>query len=94
MATPVAPVTVVAVSTSSLCVLGDYAGRPHQDKLRVVARGDTFGEVVMLPGGSAANVSVWAARAGTSVTFIGKIGRDQMGMLAREELVPREWSIG
>ena len=82
------PVTVVAMSTSSLCVLGDYAWdvliRTNSELLR---GGDTFGEVVLLPGGSAANVSVWAARAGTSVTFIGKIGRDQMGMLAREELV-------
>ena len=94
MATPVAPVTVVAVSTSSLCVLGDYAWDVLIRTNSELLRGDTFGEVVMLPGGSAANVSVWAARAGTSVTFIGKIGRDQMGMLAREELVRREWSIG
>ncbi|MGB0149193.1 MAG: PfkB family carbohydrate kinase, partial [Ilumatobacteraceae bacterium] len=76
------------MSTSSLCVLGDYAWdvliRTNSELLR---GGDTFGEVVLLPGGSAANVSVWAARAGTAVTFVGKIGRDQMGMLAREELV-------
>ncbi len=83
-----AAVTVLAVEASSLCVLGDYAWdvliRTNSELLR---GGDTFGEVVLLPGGSAANVAVWAARAGTDVTFVGKIGRDQMGMLAREELV-------
>jgi len=83
-----ASVTVHSVEPSSLCVLGDYAWdvliRTNSELLR---GGDTFGEVVLLPGGSAANVAVWASRAGTAVTFVGKIGRDQMGMLAREELV-------
>lgn len=82
-----APVTVRCVAVPSLCVLGDYAWdvliRTNSELLR---GGDTFGEVVLLPGGSAANVAVWASRAGTAVTFVGKIGRDQMGMLAREEL--------
>lgn len=75
------------MAVPSLCVLGDYAWdvliRTNSELLR---GGDTFGEVVLLPGGSAANVAVWASRAGTAVTFVGKIGRDQMGMLAREEL--------
>ncbi|MEZ5298503.1 MAG: carbohydrate kinase family protein [Ilumatobacteraceae bacterium] len=47
--------------------------------------GDTFGEVA-LPGGSAANVAVWAARCGRPTHFIGKIGRDRMGQLAIEDL--------
>jgi ribokinase len=85
---PTGSVTVRVVASSSLCVLGDYAWdvliRTNSELLR---GGDTFGEVVLLPGGSAANVAVWAARAGTEVTFVGKIGRDQMGMLAREELI-------
>ena len=81
-------VTVAFVNdATSLCVLGDYAWdvliRTNSELLR---GGDTFGEVVLLPGGSAANVAVWAARAGGAVTFVGKIGRDQMGRLAREEL--------
>lgn len=88
MRSSAASVTVRSVESSSLCVLGDYAWdvliRTNSELLR---GGDTFGEVVLLPGGSAANVAVWAARAGTAVTFVGKIGRDQMGMLAREELV-------
>ena len=72
---------------SSICVLGDYAWdvliRTNSELLR---GGDTFGEVVLLPGGSAANVAVWAARCGREVTFIGKIGRDRMGALGREDL--------
>lgn len=70
-----------------LCVLGDYAWdvliRTNSELLR---GGDTFGEVVLLPGGSAANVAVWAARCGREVTFVGKIGRDRMGALGREDL--------
>jgi ribokinase len=70
-----------------LCVLGDFAWdvliRTNTDLLR---GGDTFGEVVLLPGGSAANVAVWAARCGVTTHFIGKIGRDRMGQLARENL--------
>ena len=70
-----------------LCVLGDFAWdvliRTNSELLR---GGDTFGEVVLLPGGSAANVAVWAARCGVKTHFIGKIGRDRMGELAMENL--------
>ncbi|HEY5664348.1 MAG TPA: sugar kinase [Ilumatobacter sp.] len=70
-----------------LCVLGDFAWdvliRTNSELLR---GGDTFGEVMLSPGGSAANVAVWAARCGMSTTFIGKIGRDRMGQLAVENL--------
>ena len=48
--------------------------------------GDTFGEVALMPGGSAANVAVWATRCGLTTHFVGKIGRDRMGELARENL--------
>ena len=40
----------------------------------------------MTPGGSAANVAVWASRCGLQTEFIGKIGRDRLGQLAREDL--------
>jgi ribokinase len=70
-----------------LVVLGDFAwdvlirtGSP------LLAGGDTFGEVLLLPGGSAANVAVWAQRAGLAATFVGKVGRDRLGALAREDL--------
>lgn len=70
-----------------LCVIGDFAWdvliRTNSELLR---GGDTFGEVMLMPGGSAANVAVWAARAGCRTSFVGKIGRDRMGQLAHENL--------
>ena len=48
--------------------------------------GDTYGEVVLTPGGSAANVAVWAQRCGLPTSFVGKIGRDRFGELATSEL--------
>ncbi len=48
--------------------------------------GDTFGQVELQPGGSAANVAVWARRCGARAGFVGKIGRDRFGELARENL--------
>jgi ribokinase len=70
-----------------MCVLGDFAWdvliRTNSELLR---GGDTFGEVMLLPGGSAANVAVWAARCGMATHFVGKIGRDRMGQLAIEDL--------
>jgi ribokinase len=73
--------------TASLCVLGDFAWdvliRTNSELLR---GGDTFGEVMLTPGGSAANVAVWASRCGVPVRFVGKIGRDRFGQLAQEDL--------
>lgn len=70
-----------------LCVIGDFAWdvliRTNSELLR---GGDTFGEVMLTPGGSAANVAVWARRAGLPTSFIGKIGRDRFGQLATENL--------
>jgi ribokinase len=77
----------VANGSTELCVLGDFAWdvliRTNTELQR---GGDTFGEVMLLPGGSAANVAVWAARCGLTTRFIGKIGRDRMGQLAIENL--------
>jgi len=68
-------------------VLGDFAWdvliRTNTELLR---GGDTFGEVMLTPGGSAANVAVWARRCGLDAAFVGKIGRDRMGQLAQEDL--------
>jgi ribokinase len=70
-----------------LCVLGDFAWDVLiRTNSELLTGGDTFGEVVLLPGGSAANVAVWATRCGISTHFIGKIGRDRMGELAAENL--------
>lgn len=68
-------------------MLGDFAWdvliRTNSELLH---GGDTFGEVMLTPGGSAANVAVWARRNGTDTSFIGKIGRDRFGQLAEEDL--------
>lgn len=70
-----------------MCVVGDFAWdvliRTNSELLR---GGDTFGEVMLTPGGSAANVAVWASRAGMATNFIGKVGRDRFGQLALEDL--------
>lgn len=70
-----------------LVVVGDYAWdvliRTNTELLR---GGDTYGDVMLAPGGSAANVAVWARRCGLPATFVGKIGRDRFGDLARREL--------
>lgn len=80
-------VSPVADPAGPLCVIGDFAWdvliRTNSELLR---GGDTFGEVMLTPGGSAANVAVWARRCGMPTHFIGKIGRDRMGELAQEDL--------
>ncbi|WP_034387882.1 carbohydrate kinase family protein [Deinococcus sp. YIM 77859] len=48
--------------------------------------GDTTGRLELSGGGSAANLAVWARRAGAPATFVGKIGRDRFGALATAEL--------
>jgi ribokinase len=72
---------------NSLCVIGDFAWdvliRTNNSLLK---GGDSFGEVMLTPGGSAANLAVWARRCGLETHFIGKIGRDRFGQLAREDL--------
>ncbi len=76
-----------ATASAPLCVVGDFAWdvliRTNTELLR---GGDTFGEVMLMPGGSAANVAVWASRCGIETAFVGKIGRDRMGQLARDNL--------
>ncbi|MFZ9730366.1 MAG: carbohydrate kinase family protein [Ilumatobacteraceae bacterium] len=71
----------------SLCVVGDFAWdvliRTNNEVLK---GGDSFGEVMLTPGGSGANVAVWARRCGLETRFIGKVGRDRLGDLAREDL--------
>lgn len=70
-----------------LVVLGDYAWDVLiRTNTELLSGGDTYGEVMLAPGGSAANVAVWARRGGLCTTFVGKIGRDRFGVLAEEEL--------
>ena len=72
---------------AELCVLGDFAWDVLiRTNTELLQGGDTFGEVMLMPGGSAANVAVWAARCGIDTHFVGKIGRDRMGQLAIDDL--------
>lgn len=72
---------------SALWVVGDYAWDVLiRTNSPLLAGGDTFGEVALAPGGSAANSAVWAQRCGAEATFVGKVGRDRLGDLAEEEL--------
>ena len=73
---------------TSMCVLGDFAWDVLiQTNTELKKGGDTFGEVMLTPGGSAANVAVWATRSGMDTLFVGKIGRDRFGQLAQENPV-------
>ncbi len=74
-------------SSAELCALGDFAWDVLiRTNSKLLHGGDTFGEVMLAPGGSAANVAVWAARCGIDTHFIGKIGRDVFGQLAQDDL--------
>lgn len=48
--------------------------------------GDTTGRVLLMPGGSSANVAVWAARVGYPTAFVGEVGRDRFGEFAVQDL--------
>jgi len=43
---------------------------------------DTPAPIELRPGGSAANTAVWAARAGASALFVGRVGDDDFGRQA------------
>lgn len=72
-----------------LLVLGDFAWDVLiRTNSPLLPGGDTFGEVLLAAGGSAANAAVWASRCGLHTEFVGKVGRDRLGQLALENL---EW---
>ena len=48
--------------------------------------GDSTGRIELSGGGSAANLAVWASRAGYPARVTGKIGQDRFGELATAEL--------
>lgn len=70
-----------------LLVVGDIAWdillRPEREP---IWGSDVFGTVELLPGGSAANVAVWARRLGATVTLAGKLGDDALGELMTRHL--------
>ena len=79
-------------------VVGDYAWDVLiRANSQLLSGGDIFGEVQLAPGGSAANTAVWARRCGQPTRFVGKVGHDRFGVLARQELeaegVEADWLI-
>jgi ribokinase len=52
----------------------------------LAADGDTEAEIVLAPGGQAANVAAWASELGATARFIGKRGADAAGQMARARL--------
>ena len=50
---------------------------------------DRMAETVARPGGQAANVAVWAAELGAEARFVGRVGDDHAGELARRALAER-----
>jgi len=75
------------VSLKPLLALGDLTwdvlAKPHT---LLLPGGDTTGVVLLMGGGSAANVAVWAARVGYPAGFLGKVGHDCFGEFAVQEL--------
>lgn len=71
-----------------LLVIGDIAWdvmmRPAGD---LVWGSDVYGQVNLFPGGSAANVAVWARRCGAEVALVGHVGDDRLGQLMRAHLL-------
>jgi ribokinase len=78
-----------------LLVIGDIAWdvmiRPQTE---LVWGSDVFGAVELMPGGSAANVAVWAKRLGAEVTLVGKIGADTLGELMLNHLAAEGLAAG
>jgi ribokinase len=75
------------MSAPRLLVIGDIAWdvllRPAGD---LVWGADVYGHVDLFPGGSAANVAVWARRLGAEVSLVGQVGDDRLGRLMRAHL--------
>src|SRR6185295_5659393 len=71
----------------TLVVLGDLMVDVVVRLESEIARGsDTASRISMQGGGSAANVAAWAAHIGTPVTLVCRVGRDDRGRAAVDEL--------
>ena len=63
-----------------LATIGDIAVDIRATAGEALTRGaDARGGIRFLPGGSAANVAVWAARLGARATCVGAVGADPWG---------------
>jgi sugar/nucleoside kinase (ribokinase family) len=73
-----------------VCALGDLALDVLVRLGGAVAPGaDVDAEIVLAPGGQAANVAAWASELGASSRFMGKRGDDEGAHLARAGLAAR-----
>jgi ribokinase len=77
MNTPAKPIITVGD------LVWDVLVKPDQ---LLLPGGDTTGRIALAPGGSAANVAVWLARAGMPSGFVGKVGADDYGDLVVADL--------
>jgi ribokinase len=66
---------------TDLVVIGDLMLDVTVQAGALARGGDVHGEVRLDPGGSAANVAVWAAEAGATVTLVGAVGDDHAGRI-------------
>jgi ribokinase len=77
----------VMAEPKPLVALGDLTwdvlAKPHT---LLLPGGDTTGRVLLMGGGSAANLAVWAARVGYPTGFVGAVGSDRFGQFAVQEL--------
>jgi ribokinase len=72
-----------------LIVVGDMMVDVSVDSASLRGGGDVHGEVLLRPGGSAANAAVWAASAGARVRLHGRVGDDLAGRMIREAVTKR-----
>jgi ribokinase len=83
------------MATVRLLAIGDIAWdilvRPSGE---FVWGSDVYGSVDLMPGGSSANVAVWARRLGGRATLVGKIGDDRLGDLMLAHLEAEQVSAG
>ncbi len=70
-----------------LATIGDIAVDIRAAAGEALTRGaDARGDIRFLPGGSAANVAVWAARLGARATCLGAVGADPWGAWLADDL--------
>jgi ribokinase len=75
------------VASFRLATIGDIAVDVRAAAGEALTRGaDARGAIRFLPGGSAANVAVWAARLGARATCVGAVGADPWGAWLADDL--------
>ncbi|HUB20502.1 MAG TPA: PfkB family carbohydrate kinase, partial [Acidobacteriaceae bacterium] len=76
---------MAAISAKFVTVMGSFVADMAFRTEKLPAWGETFmgREFRLGPGGKGSNQAVAAARVGASVSFIGKLGRDALGDIAR-----------